>query len=84
MTGAELSMEPESMTESLVGDQYSTYNLGPYGQATVPMQAHPLPQNSLTYPPPYNASFSAYQPVAPNNSSYPSGPYSSTYSSSQM
>lgn len=57
ISGGELSMEPESMTDSLhPSDQYG-YGMGQFDQATLhpPGPTHHLHQNSVTYPPPYNA-----------------------------
>lgn len=60
ISGGELSMEPESITDSLqpgdpqfAGAEY----MGPFDQGVLHPQAqtHPLHQNSVTYPPPYNA-----------------------------
>ncbi|QQK43886.1 Zinc finger, C2H2 [Penicillium digitatum] len=60
ISGGELSMEPESMTDSLASDQFSAYThtTDHFGQTThhsSQAQADPLHQNSVTYPPPYNA-----------------------------
>lgn len=58
ISGGELSMEPESMTDSFQpSDQYSGYGMRQFSPATLhpPGQTHPLHQNSVTYPPPYNA-----------------------------
>ncbi|KAJ5577827.1 Zinc finger C2H2 [Penicillium hispanicum] len=52
ISGTELSMEPDSITDGLQpGDQFPAYGMGQFDQATL----HPLHQNSVTYPPPYNA-----------------------------
>ncbi|CAG8905885.1 unnamed protein product [Penicillium nalgiovense] len=60
ISDGELSMEPESMTDSLTPDQFPGYThaTGQFGQTTLhpaQAQAYPLHQNSVTYPPPYNA-----------------------------
>ncbi|KAJ5147668.1 hypothetical protein N7526_001020 [Penicillium atrosanguineum] len=60
ISGGELSMEPESITDSLQpGDpQFAGAGyMNQFGQGTLHPQAqtHPLHQNSVTYPPPYNA-----------------------------
>ncbi|KAJ5969807.1 hypothetical protein N7501_006055 [Penicillium viridicatum] len=59
ISGGELSMEPESMTDSLIPDEFSAYTqtTDQFSQTTLhPTQAqvYPLHQNSVTYPPPYN------------------------------
>ncbi|KAJ5782228.1 hypothetical protein N7457_004002 [Penicillium paradoxum] len=59
ISGSELSMEPESMTDSLTPDDFPYANATiQFGQTTLhpaQAQAYPLHQNSVTYPPPYNA-----------------------------
>ncbi|KAJ5199636.1 Zinc finger C2H2 [Penicillium cf. griseofulvum] len=60
ISGGELSQEPESITDSLTPDQFPAYthSTGQFGQTTLhpaQAQAYPLHQNSVTYPPPYNA-----------------------------
>lgn len=58
ISGGEISMEPESITNSLQpGDQFSGYDMEQYDQGVFHTQpsSHPLHQNSVTYPPPYNA-----------------------------
>ncbi|KAJ5457634.1 hypothetical protein N7475_009022 [Penicillium sp. IBT 31633x] len=60
ISGGELSMEPESMTDSFPPDQFPAYAnaTSQFGQnALHPAQAevYPVHQNSVTYPPPYNA-----------------------------
>lgn len=57
ISGGELSMEPESITDSLQpDDQFPEYMLQ-FGQGVLHAQAQtqPLHQNSVTYPPPSNA-----------------------------
>lgn len=55
ISGGELSMEPESITDSLQpGDQFSGYAMSQF-ELHPQAQTHPLHQNSVTYPPPYNA-----------------------------
>jgi hypothetical protein len=60
ISGGELSQEPESITDSLAPDQFPAYthSTGQFAQTTLhpaQAQAYPLHQNSVTYPPPYNA-----------------------------
>ncbi|KAJ5677400.1 Zinc finger C2H2 [Penicillium maclennaniae] len=60
ISGGELSMEPESITESVQpGDpQFAGagyMNHFDQGALHAQAQTHPLHQNSVTYPPPYNA-----------------------------
>lgn len=56
ISGTELSMEPESMTESLTPDPFPAYAYtGSFGQNALHPTHYPLHQNSVTYPPPYNA-----------------------------
>lgn len=60
ISGGELSMEPESMIDSHTPDQFPgyTHTTGQFDQTTLrpaQAQAYPLHQNSVTYPPPYNA-----------------------------
>ncbi|KAI2733626.1 hypothetical protein CBS147332_641 [Penicillium roqueforti] len=60
ISGGELSMEPESMIDSHTPDQFPgyTHTTGQFDQTTLRLaqaQAYPLHQNSVTYPPPYNA-----------------------------
>ncbi|KAJ5951821.1 Zinc finger C2H2 [Penicillium vulpinum] len=60
ISGGELSMEPESISDSLASDQFPAYThaTGQFGQTTLhpaQAQAYTLHQNSVTYPPPYNA-----------------------------
>ncbi|KGO72290.1 Zinc finger, C2H2 [Penicillium italicum] len=60
ISGGELSMEPESMMDSLTPDQFSAYThtTDQFGRTTLhpaQAQAYPLHRNSVTYPPPCNA-----------------------------
>jgi hypothetical protein len=94
ISDGELSMEPESMTDSLTPDQFPGYThaTGQFGQTTLhpaQAQAYPLHQNSVTYPPPYNAVPRSRSPEAdlmlqhpyplsqflPHPSLYPDGNY---------
>jgi hypothetical protein len=94
ISGTELSMEPESITETLDYPYLGFQGLHP---AQVEAQTHPLHQNS-TYPPPYNAVSRPRSPDPDAMHSYPvpqfqvypadyyppvesSIPYTATYSS---
>ncbi|KAJ5554454.1 Zinc finger C2H2 [Penicillium frequentans] len=65
ISGTILSTEPEPIADTFPGDQYSY--ISPLGQATLhppSAQTHlPHHQNSVTYPPPYNA---IHQPRTPD------------------
>ncbi|KAJ5355816.1 Zinc finger C2H2 [Penicillium concentricum] len=77
ISGGELSQEPESITDSLTPDQFPAYthSTGQFGQTTLhsaQAQAYPLHQNSVTYPPPYNAVPRSRSPEGdPMQNSYP-------------
>lgn len=91
MSGGEFSMEPESLPNSLQpDDQLSGYGLEQYDHVLhAQTSSHPLhqPQNSVSYPPPFNAvprprtpeattvmlqnSYAVNSQVYPENSLYP-------------
>jgi hypothetical protein len=60
ISDGEFSMEPDSITDSPAPDHFPAYAnaTGQFGQNTLhpaEAQAYPLHQNSVSYPPPYNA-----------------------------